>query len=105
MESLSMSEISAKISEKNTNGMLRGVVSKIDRIQNGSPGSYGFIACSDGNDRFFRWSNMSKDSVRPFHHLSIGDVVTFKPVEVNGKLQADEVIFIPKNQVSVASKL
>lgn len=53
---------------------------------------YGFIAVPGGEDRFFRWSSMSPNSLKPFHHLHIGDTVTFSPITgENNKPQAADV--------------
>lgn len=44
--------------------------------------TFGFISAPDGVDRFFHWSNVDTTCAKPFHHLRIGDRVSYYP-EVN----------------------
>lgn len=38
--------------------------------------NFGFISTASG-DRFFHWSEYQNTSDKPFHHLRIGDPITF----------------------------
>ena len=64
--------------------------------------TFGFIADSNGTDRFFHWSNISKQSARPFHHLRVGDRVTYIPTttssEKGPRPTADEILFLPSSK-------
>ena len=56
--------------------------------------TYGFISDNE-EDRFFHWSYMAKNSMKPFHHLRVGDRVSFIPKMKNDKPQAEEVAIVP----------
>lgn len=56
--------------------------------------TFGFIA-DEETDRFFHWSYMDKTSLKPFHHLRVGDRVYFVDAEKDGKPQAKEVAIVP----------
>ena len=53
--------------------------------------TFGFIASPDGTDRFFHWSNIDATCAKPFHHLRIGDRVSYQP-DVNKTAKGDKPI-------------
>lgn len=60
--------------------------------------TFGFIS-DNQMDLFFHWSYMSKDSLKPFHRLRIGDRVYFVPVMKDNKPQAMEVSVVPFEKI------
>lgn len=75
----------SKMSEVRQSGMVRSL--------NIPTKTFGFISTPEG-DRFFHWSEFKNDSDKPFHHLRMGDSVTFTPATSNeGKPIAKDVHF------------
>ena len=55
--------------------------------------NFGFVSTPTG-DRFFHWSEYQNTSDKPFHHLRVGDMITFVPgTSKEGKPIAQAVHF------------
>ena len=54
--------------------------------------TFGFVT-NGAQEWFFHWSDFNQKSDKPFHHLKVGDAVTFTPSSNGDKQVAKDIHF------------